>query len=481
MNDMIITLLNYFGVNMNKNVILILVDQMRGDCIGINGNSNIMTPFLDDLAKDGINFTNAHAANPSCVPARASILTGLPSHRNGFFGYCDGVEWEYSNTMVDKFNELNFKTINVGKTHFYNQRKDMNFSVNRLYDPIRIDEGFESDYHIWLKDLNPTIEDPAMKFDNNGWPLFEWPGPSYYHPTEWTMRTAIEELEKINDDNFFMQISFHRPHPPFDPPKFYYDLYDGMKIAPPIFGKWSKSNQLQQTTVHGQYGKIDDKYIRLAKRGYYASITHIDYQVGKLVEYLKQNKLYDETTIIFTSDHGEMLGDHAMFRKATPFRGSIHIPFILKNGIAHNVFDNRLATHIDIMPTVLSSVDQEYNTSNHVGIDLNGPQIREALVGEHPFDKGWNYVVNDKYKYIWDSLSGQEWCFDLKLDISECNNIIDQISEEEQTILRQQLVESFKSRGLKDFIKDNKLKTGKILPAYDRSFNECAGHNTRTI
>lgn len=462
---------------MNKNVILILVDQMRGDCLGVNGNKNIMTPFLDDLARDGINFINAHASNPSCVPARANILTGLPSYKNGFFGYCDGVEWKYTNTMVDKFNSLDYKTINIGKTHYYKQRNNMNFSINKLYDPMQIDEGFISDYHMWLNEQNPLIEDPAMIHDNNGWPLYEWPAASFFHPTEWTMRTAIEEIDnaRINDENFFMQISFHRPHPPFDPPKFYYDLYDGIEIENPVIGDWSDEYEHVEPTVHGQYGKIDGKYYKRAKRGYYASITHIDYQVGRLIEYLKQNKMYKDTTIMFTSDHGEMLGDHNMFRKATPFRGAVHIPLILKNCTGSKSIDNRIVTHIDIMPTLLSSVDEKYTNEVKESINLNSTENRNYITGEHPFDRGWHYIITKNYKYIWDSRTGKEWCFDLNEDLLECYNIANNIAIEKIEHLRQFLVDSFISRKLTKFVENGKLRTGSILPAYSEEFNE--GHS----
>lgn len=455
---------------MSKNVILILVDQMRGDCLGVNGNQNIMTPFLDDLAIDGVNYTNAHATNPSCIPARANILTGLPAYKNGFFGYCDGVEWNYSNTIVDQFNDRGFKTINVGKTHFYKQRNGMNFQVNKLYDPIKLDNDFKSDYHIWLEQQDTTIEDPALIYDNNGWPLYEWPGESYYHPTEWTMRTAIDELAKVGGEKFFMQISFHRPHPPFDPPSFYYDMYHEIKFEKPVIGEWAKENANIETTVHGQYGKIDDKYLNLAKRGYYASITHIDYQVGRLVNYLRSNKLYEDTTIIFTSDHGEMLGDHHMFRKATPFRGSIHIPLIIKNNQQKGMVSTKLATHVDILPTALGTVEK-YKNSIPDSYDLLKLNSRTYLIGEHPFDKGWNFVLTSNYKYIWDSVSGQEWCFDIVEDLEESENIIDSIIMDELLELRSLLIVSFKNRGLTQFIENNQLKAGEKLPAYDQRFN----------
>ncbi len=451
---------------MSKNVILVLTDQMRGDCLGANGNKKIMTPFLDDLANSGCNFTNAQSANPSCIPARASILTGLPAHKNGFYGYCDGVDWNYQDTLVDQLNERGYKTINVGKTHFYPQRNNMNFQVNKLYDPQHLDSGFKSDYHQWLEEVNPTAEDPAITSDNNGWPVFEWAEKSYYHPTEWTLRTGLDEIDKCSGEPFFMQLSFHRPHPPFDPPEFYKNLYKYSDLGQAVESEWSKEYESYTTEVHGQYGKIDEKYYKLMKEAYYASITHIDYQIGKLINHLRSKRIYNETLIIFCSDHGEMLGDHNMFRKATPFKGSIHIPMIINGpGVSKDV-RNDLVTHIDLKPTILNYIGGKMNQSD--GIDMLSGSNREVLVGEHPFDRGWHFIVTEKYKYIWDSVSGQEWCFDPNIDKDEQNNIIYDISKDDYKQLQQLLIDSFIERKLMQFTNGTELITGAKLPAFKR-------------
>ncbi len=457
---------------MAKSVILILTDQLRGDCIGANGNEVVLTPFLDQLAVDGNNFENAHATNPSCIPARANILTGLDSYNNGFFGYCDGVKWNYKNTMVDLFNDNGFNTVNIGKTHFYPQNNAMNFKVNKLYDPQSLDTGFVSDYHKWLKEQAPFYFDNAIDYNNNSWIVFPWQHPSYCHPTEWTMREAITELEENKKNDLFLQISFHRPHPPFDPPSEYLDYYRDVTIRQPYTGDWSKEYEKFQVTIDGQYGKIPHRYLDLAHRAYLASITHIDHQIGKLIHYLKTNGLYDDTTILFTSDHGEMLGDHNMFRKATPFRGSIHIPFILKTN-QNTVLDvndkNKLVTHVDVMPTLLSAANIAFEHLD--GEIVNTSKERELLIGEHPFDRGWHFILDYNYKYIWDSVSGEEWLFDVINDKFESNNVIKKVQHEVIINYREKLLSSFRKRKLDCFIDGENLKIGAKLKAYDGRFN----------
>lgn len=448
-----------------KNIILILTDQMRFDCVGVNGNKQIQTPFLDNLANNGINFNNAHSANPSCIAARASILTGKPGYKTGFYGYHDCIPWEFKDTLVDNLNNRGYKTINVGKTHFYPQENNMNFSVNKLYDPQKLDKGFKSDYHKWLEEVNPSAEDPALICDNNGWPIFEWQEKSYYHPTEWTLRTGLDEISKCDGNPFFLQLSFHRPHPPLDAPKFYRDLYKRVNFLPPVVGDWADKNSKYTTTVHGQYGTISEPYYSLMKESYYGLITHIDYQVGRLVKFLQENKLANDTLIIFTSDHGEMLGDHHMFRKATPFKGSEAIPMIVHGpGIKKGISD-KLVTHIDLMPTILNYVDGQEN-EGYDGIDILSKANRDYFIGEHPFDKGWNFVIDENNKFIWDSVSGEEWLFDLKDDPNELINLANN-NHPSLSTMRKKLVDSFKQRNLIQFIENDNLKAGMKLPSYD--------------
>ncbi|MFV0498956.1 MAG: sulfatase-like hydrolase/transferase, partial [Bacilli bacterium] len=210
-----------------------------------------------------------------------------------------------------------------------------------------------------------------------------------------------------------------------------------------------------------------DKYYKLMKKAYYAQITHIDYQIGRLVRFLQKNSLYDETLIIFTSDHGEMLGDHHMLKKSVPFNAAIKIPLIIKGSSIKPKVENKLITHIDIMPTILEFLDQK--KAHLDGVSILSDEKRDVLVGEHPSDKGWNYIIDGNYKYIWDSIKGQEWIFDFKHDQLEIQNLIGVIDNETLEIMRDKLVNSFKERNLTQFLDGNKLKTGSVLPACDEN------------
>ena len=136
---------------------------------------------------------------------------------------------------------------------------------------------------------------------------------------------------------FFLMASYLRPHPPFDAPQCYFDMYEKKELTPPAVGDWCDDSQLQKKgrIFDSDTGPIDPELIRQMQAGYYACVTHLDHQIGRLLQALIENKLYDDTLILFVSDHGELLGDHHLFRKSRAYQGSSRIPFIVSGGAFH--------------------------------------------------------------------------------------------------------------------------------------------------
>ena len=347
---------------MNKpNFIFLFPDQWRGDCISAHGHPVVRTPFIDSLSYDGVSFTSAYSPAPTCIASRVSLLTGKTPSACGRLGYMDCVPWEYENTLIECLHNNGYQTINVGKTHFFPQRANLGFEINRLYDPQRhTDPEFESDYHIWLRnETKGRIRDTAHDFSNNTWVPLPWTYDEYLHPSNWTADTTIKEL-KSRDKNrpFFIQIGFHRPHPPYDPPWHYFARYQHRELPPVPIGDWAENNGRNPAEAHaGMDGYLAPDVQDDSRRAYYASCTHVDHQIGKIIYYLKQNKLYGNTCIIFASDHGEMLGDHYKRHKIVPFEGSARIPFIIKPPEAMEFAVGRCCkeaiTLTDLMPTIL--------------------------------------------------------------------------------------------------------------------------------
>ena len=221
------------------NVILIVVDQMRADALSINRSDDlVVTPTLDMMASMGYNFENAYSPVPSCVPARAALLTGMDQEKSGRVGYEDEVPWNYTNTLPQTFKDLGYQTECIGKMHVYPSRKRMGFDHVLLHDGyLHVDrkynkaygETFEhsSDYLAWIKQElgsdTDIIDDGA---NCNSWDVRPFELPEKYHPTNWIVSESIRFLKRRDPSvPFFLKMSFEKPHAPLNPPKYFYDLY----------------------------------------------------------------------------------------------------------------------------------------------------------------------------------------------------------------------------------------------------------------
>jgi len=474
---------------MNKpNILFILTDQWRGDFLGNLGHV-VKTPFLDELAGEGFTFTNAYAASPSCIPARACILTGQTPATTNRIGYMDGVPWDYKDNMIECLNEGGYQTINVGKTHFYPRRNNCGFEINKLYDPQNWIDNQLSDYHQWLKDeTNDKIQDSANIYNNNGFAYIPWTYDNYLHPTEWTANEAINQLKNRDKTRpFFMQMGFHRPHPPLDPPTEYFNMYKDITFDKAKIGDW-ESNDAKKETSHNSpmIGVKKESDRQDALRAYCGLITHIDHQIGKMMYYL--SKYEPNTIIIFTSDHGDLLGDHGGWRKIYPYEGSAKIPMIIKTPDTSQITinkaheyrrDDTVITHMDIMPSILSLADikipDKVEGKSFVPV-LYGEKIknREYIHGEHSAGDFMSvqFITDGKYKYCYDALSGIELFFDLISDPNELHNGIGDIKYKEKvTLFRQRLISQLKDRE-EGFVKEGKLQKNIILAPIRRQLLE---------
>lgn len=459
-----------------------MADQFRADCIGYDGNKFIMSPHLDDLAADGCYFQRGYSPSPTCVPARACLVTGKKASKTGFFSNDFSVPWTYGNTLMQVLQTNGYQTINVGKNHFKPQRIKLGFEVNLIYETKNDENGTPSDYHLWLQKQDATVQDTSKKYDNNGWPVYPWTGKPELHPTEWTATAAIEQLELRDPTRpFYMQMSFHRPHPPLDPPKYILDYYQDIELPGPSVGDWAPQFDNETTCLFPFEGLINPRCMSLAKKAYYASITHIDSQIGRMINYLKKEKLYDKTTVIFISDHGEMMGDHNMFRKGPAMEGSARIPYIVKfaNGICDEYSHKRYSIPVsllDIMPTCLDISNVEIPTGldgESLKVLLLNPEKRQYVFGENYrsnklITTGGAFVVGDRYKYVWNSWLGEEYLFDLEKDPNELNNLAK--NENCKEILKEMsnvVKAEYATRPYDDMIdSEGNLKARKVLPAY---------------
>lgn len=314
---------------MKPNVVMIVVDQMRGDCLSHRGHPVVETPWLDHLARDGVSFTRAYSAVPSCIAARAALFTGLSQDHHGRLGYQDRVPWDYRRTLAECFRAQGYQTHCVGKMHVWPARNRLGFDEVELHDgylrtnrdlhiPTAEHGTLNDDYLTWLRRELPDADLSDSGLDCNSWVARPFPYPERYHPTNWVAQQSAAFLRRRDPtEPFFLMASFVRPHSPLDPPAYYFDLYDRREIDPPLHADWGSAVMpgLPQS-ISPSTGELDPRALRRARVAYYGSITHIDHQIGRLYLALQDAGELENTVILFVSDHGDMMGDFHFFRKA---------------------------------------------------------------------------------------------------------------------------------------------------------------------
>ena len=273
------------------NIILLMADQMRGDCLGIAGHPDVKTPFLDALAAEGVRYENAYSACPTCVPARATLYTGMSQEHTGRVGYEDLVPWDYPHTLAGELSKAGYYTQCVGKMHVHPLRNNLGFHDVRLHDgylhayrrpttPSYEDQRVADDYYWWLKQQLGVDADPVdTGLDCNSWVVHPWIYEEKYHPTNWVASECRDFLRRRDRSKpFFLMASFVRPHPPLDAPEYYLNLYKDESLAEPWRGDWNDCVRWERDghSYHAQTAPSDECYIQQLRAGYYAAITHMD-------------------------------------------------------------------------------------------------------------------------------------------------------------------------------------------------------------
>ena len=462
------------------NIIFIFPDQWRGDSMSCLGHPVAETPFIDQLAAEGTTFTSAYTNCPVCIPARACLVTGQTPNTAGRFGYRDGYPWPYPDTFMRLLRDGGYQTMLSGKTHFHPPRARLGFEEMALYDNQRPNPDFKSDYDRWLERMtNGMICDTAQDLHSNSQLVHPWTHDEALHANSWTVTAAIDMLERRDPTRpFFLQVNFHRPHPPYDPPIEYFRRFDDAELPELPEGDWlgSRFNHDEQR-IDQIFGRMDKRLSDRARRAYYAQLNHLDFQIGRLLRWLQIRRMDHDVLVVFSSDHGEMLGDHRLYRKSCAFEGSAHVPLIIRppkswDVSRHQTTDKPVALH-DIAPTLLEAGKVEI-PSLMEGKSLlsllgqNAPDTwRESvhLEQNHGPLGAWQCLTDGHSKYIWHTQSGEELLFDLDHDPQECHNLTDDPQYADILASYQdQLAVILGAREEDDFVENGKLKPGYVSP-----------------
>lgn len=359
---------------MNKpNIIYIFADQLRRQAIGSQGEDEVMTPFLDEFAGESSHFLNAVSCYPVCSPHRASLLTGQYPVNHGVVTNCKpGLNLKLkpeTPSIGNALKQAGYSTGYIGKWHL--DEPEINHNPEPLSGAKDWDaytppgprrQGFDFWYSYGACDdhMNPHywMHTPE-KIQVKGW--------SVEHETHVAINYIKEQTEP-----FALFLSWNPPHTPFDQvPERYRDLYRDKEITlrPNVRDEKLKSWGSEGYNS-GMYDESDEHLINYT-RDYFAAITGVDEHFGKIIECLKNEGLYDNAIIVFSSDHGEMLGSHGLMNKLCWYEESVGIPFIIRYG-SHSVpgqYQTVINT-VDHMPTILSLAGVEI-PSEAEGTDLS--------------------------------------------------------------------------------------------------------------
>ncbi len=420
------------------NILLIMTDQQRGDCLGLEGHPVLQTPNLDWLGRTGTHFRRAYSECPSCIPARRVLMSGQAPAVNGMVGFQGGIEWKPAHTLAGELSKAGYQTEMVGKLHLYPHRKRFGFDHMVLADSTR---GKDNDYVDWLRQGGavPLEMGVAHGVSANGWVGRPHHLPEERTHTFWAVSEAINFIHKCDPSApFFLNLSFIDPHPPLTPPQFYYDRYDRLDLPKPFIGDWAPpfDGPEKGLDVNASVLSLDEQTMHYARAAYYGLINHIDNQLGRLFNYLRDRGLQESTFILFTSDHGEMLGDHNMFRKTFAYEASARIPFLARMpktmDYPSEVVTSAAVGLQDVMPTLLEVADLPIpaTVTGHSLLPLlrgEDANPRDVLHGEHVgtyrSEDSMHYLVDGHVKYIWYSQTGQEQLFNLDEDPNELRDL----------------------------------------------------------
>lgn len=293
-----------------RNVVLLMTDEHTPRVLGCYGDPLVRTPTLDGLAARGVRFTAAYCQNPICVPSRVSLVSGrMPCHL-ATFGNTPNQTYEGMATLADVFAKAGYRTAWFGKTHWGDPRfaETGNGAKNKRAAAAEKDES-----------LGRLPKDAQVS---------TWPEEK--NAEHLTADEALAFLDRNRSQPFFLGVSLLKPHFPFTIQQKYYDLYKG-RVAPPhapadLVAALPAVSQAERA----KYGLAEatEADILRAKAIYYGMVTYVDEQFGRIVTKLDELGLRDRTIVVYTADHGEMLGDRGIWYKNSFYDGSAGIPFI---------------------------------------------------------------------------------------------------------------------------------------------------------
>ena len=466
-------------------ILLIMPDQMRSDCLSALGHPVVRTPQSDRLAERGVVFRRAYSTVASCIPARFGLLTGLSPQTSGVVGFA--AKPITTPTLPRLLAQAGYRTALVGRSmHQRPESGDCGYDT-RILGSTYVDHD---DYDQFLRQaaahsggIRQLVEQMGLTF--NHWQAGPWPLEDRLHPTAWTVFQSLKAMQQVDPRQpMFLTTSFYAPHPPLFPPRAFFAHYLEQDLPQPARGRWVDwQTRCTQGDAQGHRVLLEGDALRAAQAGYFGLIEHIDREMEKLVHAFitRSQDAGRPWVIILTSDHGEMLGDHGFFRKCQPYEAAANIPMIITGspdlGFMPGKQIDRPVCLQDIMPTLLA-LGQASSPDHLDGVDLTASlrggddTLRDWLHFEHApcysDQQAYHALTDGRLKYIWRPFDGHEQLFNLSDDPQEEHDL-STVDGQRATLAtwRGRLAERLAQRP-EGFSRDGKLIIGRPYPSLNQ-------------
>ena len=402
------------AVTVQPNVIIVLADQWRAQATGYAGNPDVQTPHLDALASESVVFNTAVAVLPVCAPFRASLLTGQYPLTHGVF-YNDKPLRNEALTMAEIYKEAGYQTGYIGKWHLNGHARGEEFHAARNRP---VPKGRRQGFDYWkVREVTHDYNNSSYFDENNA--QHTWPGYDAFAQTD----SAIAYVRRVKDQPFVLVLSWGSPHAPYHTaPAEYQERYDPATIR-----------------VNPNVPEVLRDSAQQMLAGYYAHCTALDQAMANLLAALDEEKLTENTILVFTSDHGDMLLSQGMMKKQRPWDESLRVPMLLRYPaqVSPQKINQPINTP-DILPTLLGLSNLAVPES------VEGTDLSQALTGTVPYPEEaalvqapvpfhqWSFqqggkeyraIRTERYTYARD-LTGPWLLYDDQQDPYQMNNLV---------------------------------------------------------
>ncbi len=445
------------------NILILYTDQQRWDALGANGNPEIHTPNLDRLAAQGVNFDHYFVQNPVCMPSRVSFLTGqYPSTLR--LSHMGVPVPEDTVTLPHLLANYGYDRANIGKLHFLphanREHRDPHPAYGFNHLEISDEPGcYEDAYRAWVRRVAPEeldnvslglppatetwhrmmgvrdgIEHPDERFPKEA---VAFRGRSDVSHTAFVATQTIEYMDQHQDRPFLCISGFYSPHSPWVAPQEFLDLYDPDELSVPDFPAALDARRSPDSYSNDE--------LRRAKHGYYAMVSEVDHHVGRILDRLAELGMAEDTIVVFTSDHGEWLGEHLKYGKGYPAHDCVsRVPLIVRApGATASGTTAGLTEGVDVVPTLLELAGVP------VPPHIQGSAFTSTLAGDADGGKacaltemhGWKTIRTEDHRYVLRG-AGEEMLFDLRddplayTDLSDAPSHTDTLAEHRLLLAR---------------------------------------------